>query len=109
MPRIFLLSSSEAGQLVQSLVSVYQKAGTIPISSVEDESAIYVSRLTANLVNVKNRSWLVVRSASEDSGDDADLNDDEECEDLYSRPFSRLQCQDSAQRRHSNLSTSTLR
>jgi elongation factor 3 len=52
------LKLAEAGQLVQSLVSVYQKAGTITISSVEDESAIYVSRLAANLVNAKNRSWL---------------------------------------------------
>ena len=52
------LKLSEAGQLVQSFGSVYQKAGTDAILSVEDESAIYILRLAANLVNAKNRSWL---------------------------------------------------
>ena len=52
------LKLAEAGQLVQSLVSVYQKAGTNSIPSVGDESAISVSRLASNLVNAKNRSWL---------------------------------------------------
>jgi hypothetical protein len=97
---------------VQSLVSAYQKAGTNPILSVEDKSAIYISCLAANLVNAKNlrfssgtlttylgfrtqtseplsisRGW-VVRSVSEDSGDDADLNDEEEGEDLCNSQFS---------------------
>src|SRR6266404_1448591 len=101
------LKSVDAGQLAQLLVSIYKKAGGNPVPSVTDESAIYVSRLVANLANAKNfdvpewetlapylgfltqtpepvsiaRDW-VVRSASEDSGVDEDLEDEEEGEDL---------------------------
>jgi elongation factor 3 len=96
---------SEAGQLVQSLISVYQKAGTNPIPSVEDESAIYVLRLAANVSEWESLTayldfltqtpepvlipcgW-VVRCASEDSGDDIDLNDEEEGENLCNCQFS---------------------
>ena len=48
------LKLAKASQLAQSLASLYQKAGTSPVPSVEDESAIYASRLAANLVNAKN-------------------------------------------------------
>jgi elongation factor 3 len=44
----------EAGQLAQSLASIYHKADANPVPSVEDESAFSVSRLAANLVNAKN-------------------------------------------------------
>ncbi|KAI0270293.1 P-loop containing nucleoside triphosphate hydrolase protein [Russula aff. rugulosa BPL654] len=107
------LKLAEASQLAQSLASVYQKAGASPVPSVEDESAIYASRLAANLVNAKNfevsewesltpylgfltqtpepgsiaRDW-VVRSASEDCGDDAVPDDEEEGEDLCNCQFS---------------------
>ena len=48
------LKLAEAEQLAQSLASVYQKASANPVPSVEDESAIYVTRLAANLVNAAN-------------------------------------------------------
>ena len=48
------LKLAKASQLVQSLASLYQKAGASPVPSVEDESAIYASRLATNLVNAKN-------------------------------------------------------
>ncbi|KAH7928178.1 hypothetical protein BV22DRAFT_1083549 [Leucogyrophana mollusca] len=107
------LKVAEASQLAQSLVSVYKKAGANPAPSTSDVSAIYVSRLAANLVNVKNfdvpewdtlapylayitsspesisiaREW-VVRSATEDTGDDDVPEDEEEGEDLCNCQFS---------------------
>jgi elongation factor 3 len=107
------LKSADAGQLAQSLVAIYKKAGADPLPSVVDESAIYVSRLAANLITAKNfevaewdtlapylgfltqtpepvsiaRDW-VVRSASEDSDDAEDLEDEEEGEDLCNCQFS---------------------
>ncbi|KAI0303300.1 P-loop containing nucleoside triphosphate hydrolase protein [Multifurca ochricompacta] len=107
------LKLADGAQLGQLLVSVYKKAGADPVPSIADDSAIYVSRLAANLVNAKNfdvpewesfapylgfltqtpepvsitRDW-VVRSASEDSGDDAELEDEEEGEDLCNCQFS---------------------
>jgi hypothetical protein len=86
------LKLSKAGQLVQSLISVYQKASTNPILSIEDKSTIYVLRLAANVSEWESLTpyldfltrtpepvlipygW-VDRSVLEDSGDDADLND----------------------------------
>ncbi|KAH7914089.1 P-loop containing nucleoside triphosphate hydrolase protein [Hygrophoropsis aurantiaca] len=107
------LKVAEASQLAQSLVSVYKKAGANPVPSASDISAIFVSRLAANLVNVKNfdvpewdtlapylafvastpeplsvaREW-VVRSATEDTGDDDVPEDEEEGEDLCNCQFS---------------------
>jgi len=107
------IKSADAGQLAQSLVAIYKKAGADPLPSAVDESAIYVSRLAANLITAKNfevaewdtlapylgfltqtpepvsiaRDW-VVRSASEDSDDAEDLEDEEEGEDLCNCQFS---------------------
>ncbi|KAH8978707.1 P-loop containing nucleoside triphosphate hydrolase protein [Lactarius akahatsu] len=107
------LKSAEAGQLGHLLISIYKKAGANPVPSVADTSAIHVARLAANLVNAKNfdvpewdtlvpylgflaqtpdpvtiaRDW-VVRSASEDSGDEEALEDEEEGEDLCNCQFS---------------------
>ena len=107
------LKSADADQLVQSLMSLYKKAGVNPVPSTTDESTIYVSRLAANLVNAKNfevpewdrlvpylgfltqspepvsiaRDW-VVRSASEDLDDADELEDEEEGEDLCNCQFS---------------------
>ncbi|KAH9961146.1 P-loop containing nucleoside triphosphate hydrolase protein [Lactifluus volemus] len=107
------LKSAESGQLGQLLISIYKKAGANPVPSSTDESAVYVSRLAANLVNAKNfdvpewetlapylgfltqspdplsivRDW-VVRSASEDSDDGEELEDEEEGEDLCNCQFS---------------------
>ena len=107
------LKSADAGQLARLLTSIYQKSGANPVPSAEDQSAIYASRLAANLVDAKNfdvpewetlspylgfltqtpepisvaRDW-VVRSASEDSDDAAELEDEEEGEDLCNCQFS---------------------
>src|SRR5882757_8563367 len=48
------LKQADNGQLAQSLISIYSKAGANPVPSVADVSAIYASRLAANLINVKN-------------------------------------------------------
>ena len=92
---------------MQSLVSVYQKAGTNPILSVEDESTIDVLRLAPNVSEWESLtpfldfltqtpepvlipcSW-VVCSAPKDSGDDADLDDKEEGKDLCNCQFSLI-------------------
>ncbi|EGN96285.1 hypothetical protein SERLA73DRAFT_112506 [Serpula lacrymans var. lacrymans S7.3] len=106
------LKFAEAPQLAQSLASVYKKAGGAPPSTT-DVTTVYVSRLATNLVNGKNfdvpewdtlapylaflasspepisiaREW-VVRSATEDSGDDDVPEDEEEGEDLCNCQFS---------------------
>ena len=108
-----VLKQADNGQLAQSLISVYSKAGANPVPSVADVSTIYVSRLAANLVNVKNfdvpewdtlapflafltsspepitiaREW-VVRSATEGSDDNEVPDDEEEGEDLCNCQFS---------------------
>src|ERR1700722_18206565 len=41
------LKSAHAGQLPKLLTPIYQKAGANPIPCVEDQSAIYASRLAA--------------------------------------------------------------
>ncbi|KAG1760411.1 P-loop containing nucleoside triphosphate hydrolase protein [Suillus occidentalis] len=89
---------AEASHLTSSLAAIYKKAGAATLSTT-DASAVYVSRLAANLVNAKNfdvpewdtlasylaflaptpdpvsiaREW-VVRSASEDTEDDTTCN-----------------------------------
>ncbi|KAJ6606318.1 P-loop containing nucleoside triphosphate hydrolase protein [Mycena vulgaris] len=105
------LKVAEAGTLGQSLVAIYKKLGGE--ISVADTITIYTSSLAANLVNAKNfdvpewdglapylafvaatpdpitvaREW-VVRSAVEDDGDEAVLEDEEEGEDLCNCQFS---------------------
>ncbi|KAJ7118939.1 P-loop containing nucleoside triphosphate hydrolase protein [Mycena epipterygia] len=105
------LKVAEAGALGQSLVSIYKKLGGE--ISVADTMTIYTSSLAANLVNMKNfdvpewdrlapylayvaatpdpisvtHEW-VVRSATEDDGDEAVLEDEEEGEDLCNCQFS---------------------
>jgi len=107
------LKQADNGQLAQSLISIYNKAGAKPAPSVADVSTIYASRLAANLVNVKNfdvpewdslapflgfltsspepldiaREW-VVRSATEGSDDNEVPDDEEEGEDLCNCQFS---------------------
>lgn len=105
------LKVAEGAQLSQSLAASYKKLGSdIPIT---DASAVYASVLAANLVNLKNfdvpewdtlapylafvtatpepvtvaREW-VVRSASDDAGEEAAPEDDEEGEDLCNCQFS---------------------
>ncbi|KAF8894808.1 P-loop containing nucleoside triphosphate hydrolase protein [Infundibulicybe gibba] len=105
------LKLAEGSQLASSLGAIYKKfGGNI---SVADVNAIYVSSLAANLVNAKNfdvpewdtlssflgflastpepvtiaREW-VVRSATEDSGEEEVLEDEEEGEDLCNCQFS---------------------
>jgi elongation factor 3 len=106
------LKVAEASQLTSSLAAIYKKAGAATLSTT-DASAVYVSRLAANLVNAKNfdvpewdtlasylaflaptpdpvsiaREW-VVRSASEDTEDDTVPDDEEEGEDLCNCQFS---------------------
>ena len=48
------VKSAEAGQLCQLRISIYKKAGANPVPSIADDSAMYVARLAANLVNAKN-------------------------------------------------------
>lgn len=105
------LKVAEGGQLAQSLIAIYKKLGGE--ISVTDVSAVYASSLAANLVNLKNfdvpewdtlapyiafaavttdsvtvaREW-VVRSASDDAGEEEALEDDEEGEDLCNCQFS---------------------
>ncbi|KAI0315652.1 P-loop containing nucleoside triphosphate hydrolase protein [Amylostereum chailletii] len=100
-------------QLAHSLIAIYQKLGGNPVPSVADEVTIYVSRLAASLVNLKNfdvpewdslagyldflaaspdgisvaREW-VVRSATEDTDVGEVLEDEEEGEDLCNCQFS---------------------
>jgi hypothetical protein len=107
------LKSADASQLAHSLVSIYKKASANSVPSVVDESAIYVSHLSTNLVNAKNfevsewdtlvpyigflsqtpkpvsiaRDW-VVRSALGDLYDPDVLEDEEEGEDLCNCQFS---------------------
>jgi elongation factor 3 len=107
------LKQADNGQLAQSLISIYSKAGANPVPSVADVSAIYASRLAANLINVKNfdvpewntltpylgflasspdpvtitGEW-VVRSATEGSDDNEVPDDEEEGEDLCNCQFS---------------------
>jgi len=105
------LKIAENGQLAHSLVDIYKKMSTA--ISVANISTIYVSSLAANLVNAKNfevpdwdtlaphlayvsatpepvtvaREW-VVRSATEDTGEEEVLDDEEEGEDLCNCQFS---------------------
>ena len=107
------LQLADPGHLAHLLVSIYKKAGTTPEPSVASDSAIYASHLAANLANAKNfdvpewdslapylgflsqtpdplavaREW-VVRSASEDLGDDEASEDEEGGEDLCNCQFS---------------------
>jgi elongation factor 3 len=104
------LKSAEAGHLVSALVAMYKKAEVT--LSTTDASAVYVSKLAANLVNAKNfevpqwdllapylgflaatpeplkmaREW-VVSSATEGTDDDVP-EDEEEGEDLCNCQFS---------------------
>lgn len=105
------LKFADGGQLGHSLVAIYKKLGTEV--SVANVSAIYASALAANLVNAKNfdvpewdslapflayiigtpesvsvaREW-VVRSATEDTGEEEVPDDEEEGEDLCNCQFS---------------------
>jgi elongation factor 3 len=105
------LKLAEAGNLAQSLVTIYKKAGGE--ASATNVSTIYVSHLAANLVNMKNfevpqwdllapyltfltthpdpltiaREW-VVRSATEGTEDNEVPEDEEEGEDLCNCQFS---------------------
>ena len=105
------LKVAESSQLAQALVASYKKLGG-EISAV-DATAVYASGIAANLVNAKNfdvpewdtlapylafvaatpepvsvaREW-VVRSASDDAGEEAAPEDDEEGEDLCNCQFS---------------------
>jgi elongation factor 3 len=107
------IKQADNGQLGHSLIGLYTKAGANPIPSVADVTTIYVSRLAANLVNVKNfdvpewdtlapylaflasspesltiaREW-VVRSATEGTDEDEVPDDEEEGEDLCNCQFS---------------------
>jgi elongation factor 3 len=105
------LKVAEHGALGASLVAIYKKlGGEISIANV---ATIYASSLAANLVNAKNfdvpqwdslapyleyvtgtpepvtitREW-VVRSASEDDGEEEVADDEEEGEDLCNCQFS---------------------
>ncbi|KIJ63287.1 hypothetical protein HYDPIDRAFT_182287 [Hydnomerulius pinastri MD-312] len=106
------LKVAEASQLTSSLSTVYKKAGAAA-PAASDATVVYVSRLAANLVNIKNfdvpewdslapylsfiaptpdpltiaREW-VVRSATEDTDDDEVPEDEEEGEDLCNCQFS---------------------
>jgi len=105
------LKVAESSQLAQALVASYKKLGGE--ISAADVAAIFASGLAANLVNAKNfdvpewdtlapylafvaaapepvsvaREW-VVRSASDDAGEEAAPEDDEEGEDLCNCQFS---------------------
>ncbi|KAH7890035.1 P-loop containing nucleoside triphosphate hydrolase protein [Phlebopus sp. FC_14] len=106
------LKVAEASQLTSSLSSVYKKAGA-SAPSATDATVVYVSRLAANLVNLKNfdvpewdtlapylafvfptpdpvsivREW-VVRSATDGDDEDEVPEDEEEGEDLCNCQFS---------------------
>jgi elongation factor 3 len=107
------VKQAENGQLAHSLIAIYNKAGAKPTPSVADVSTMYVSRLAANLVNVKNfdvPEWdtlapflgflasspepvtiareFVVRSATEGTDDNEVPDDEEEGEDLCNCQFS---------------------
>lgn len=105
------LKQAEAGQLAHSLIAIYKKLGGEV--SPADVSVMYASSLAANLVNLKNfdvpewdtlapflafaastpasitvaREW-VVRSATEDTGEEQVEDDEEEGEDLCNCQFS---------------------
>ena len=107
------LKLADPRHLGHLLISIYKKAGTSPEPSLASDSAIYAAHLAANLVNARNfdvaewdslapylgffsqtpdpltvaREW-VVRSASEDLGDDEASEDEEEGEDLCNYQFS---------------------
>lgn len=107
------LKQADSGQLAHSLISIYNKAGVKPTPSIANVSTLYVSRLAANLVNVKNfdvSEWdtlapflgflasspepvtiareFVVRSATEGTDDNEVPDDEEEGEDLCNCQFS---------------------
>ncbi|KAJ7494454.1 P-loop containing nucleoside triphosphate hydrolase protein [Mycena galericulata] len=105
------LKVAEHGALGHSLVAIYKQLGGE--ISIADTMTIYTSSLAANLVNMKNfdvpewdslapylafvaatpdpisvtHEW-VVRSATEDDGEEAVLEDEEEGEDLCNCQFS---------------------
>jgi hypothetical protein len=103
---------ANAGSLGSSLVSIYKKLGANPVPSVANVKAVYVTHLTANLVNAKNfdmAQWVTlashlallsstdlaqvaaewaVRFASDDDGDEETLEDEEDGEDLRNCQFS---------------------
>jgi elongation factor 3 len=105
------IKAADAGHLASSLIAIYKKSGAEP--SAADISAVYVSKLAANLVDSKNfevphwetlapylsylsaspesvlvaRDW-VVRSATEGSDDHEAPEDEEEGEDLCNCQFS---------------------
>jgi elongation factor 3 len=107
------IKTAEAASLASGLIAVYKKQGTSPVPEVSNVSAIYASRLAANLVNVNNfdlsewetlagyldhitstpqgltvaRDW-AVKSASDDDGDAGAEEDDETGEDLCNCEFS---------------------
>jgi elongation factor 3 len=104
---------ADAGHLGHTLISIYKKAGANPVPSVAAVEAIYAAHLAVNMVNAKNfdtpewatlapylnfltstpaattvtQEW-VVKSASDDTGDDEALEDEEEGEDLCNCQFS---------------------
>ena len=104
------LKSAEPASLATSLVSIYKKAGVETSSS--DITVTYVSKLAANLVNNKNfesEQWetissylafvssanpsgvasdFMLRSSSDDAGDEEVAEDEEEGEDLCNCTFS---------------------
>jgi len=105
------LKVAEGSQLAQVLSASYKKLGGTAL--ITDVSAVYASTLAANLVNLKNfdvpewdtlapylsftaaspdsvsvaREW-VVRSASDDAGEEEVPEDEEEGEDLCNCQFS---------------------
>ena len=107
------VKAAEPTSLANGLIAVYKKQGADPIPAVSDISAIYASRLAANLVDAKNfdvsewdtlaghldfiasapqglavaREW-VVKSASDDDDDAGVEEDEEEGEDLCNCEFS---------------------